>query len=230
MSKQAAPVTDLDKMIAAMTEGRKLVSELHTAVRDAKQTIKELRRIREEVLSTDDLSTQLDRAVGISIKEFMDKMTASVEEASEAVYNRFDTIMMICMGEEPLSVKEGRRTTIELIKEFVEKKSIPIKILEEIYLLMSSELKNILERDPRARVTGFERLPIMVDNRIKAPGALVVIPAYGELNPQLVEVNMQTGEGAERAAKCIEALGEERARLIPAAFAPNRAEGAADPA
>lgn len=218
MPKQP-PQTDIEKMIAAMHEGRQLVIELHTAVRDAKQAMKELRSLRSELLSREELRDRLDTISEQQIERYSSAIDLAIKQATDAVNNRFDTIMMICMGEDPLSVRQGKRTTIELIKDYVNAKKLPIRITEEVYVLISPEIKKTGDESPAMQVSGgLERLPIVVDHRVPPGTLFLCIPQIADQPAQVIEVNILTGEGVERSRQCLREYDILRDSLIPDAF------------
>ena len=218
MTKQV-PQTDLEKMIAAMTEGRELVRELHTAVRDAKTTMREWRETRERVLSSDEIQQALKDLTAEELIKYHDTLAKSIDDATERVNDRFDTIMMICMGEDPQSVKEGRKTVIQLIEDFVNAKRLPIRVTDEIYLIMSQRTRDKEASHPVIRMHGgVDKLPIRIDNRIRVGMGYLVVPGIAGLPPQVVEINFETKEGLERGVKCLDAYAAERKRQVPVGF------------
>src|SRR5882724_4219598 len=98
---------------------RELIKTAHTAIRDLKQEKRELRELRDDWMKTPELKEQLDLAAGKAFGDWQEGLKVAIDKSTKAVYQRFDTIMMICMGEDPVSVKEGKATVIELVRQFV---------------------------------------------------------------------------------------------------------------
>jgi methylthioribose-1-phosphate isomerase len=101
--------------IEALTQLRELVAEAHGAAKDLRQAIREARQLR----ST--LPGEAARRIDESVKQGLDEYSASLEhgigEATKAVYRRFDTIVAICLGEDPASVAAGSRTLEEILSD-----------------------------------------------------------------------------------------------------------------
>lgn len=45
------------------------------------------------------------------------------------MWRRFDTITMIALGEDPASVRQGKKTVPDLIREFLAAKDLPYRLV-----------------------------------------------------------------------------------------------------
>ena len=216
----------------AAVELRKLLAEAHQAIRDLRQERKDLRRQREEFVNGEDIVRKLDRSVADGIKAYEDGMITAIRDATEKVYERFDTIMLVCLGEDPESVRKGKKSVTDLIREVIRAREMPIKITEEIHIEMSPKTKadqkstniDVLMKAFRSR--GLDELPIILDSRVPDDTIWLVIPPVDDNDRRMIyEVNWRDGSGA---VNCAEALLDYRRRsyqaekkrldAIPAAF------------
>ncbi|HEV2175248.1 MAG TPA: hypothetical protein VGR71_16865 [Nitrospira sp.] len=224
---------DIDRYTAAAVDLRELLRQTHEAISDLRRERAGLKRDRAEFVDSKDLIARLDKATGDGIKQFIDQMTAHIRETEETVTRRFDTILMICLGEEPSSVRKGERTVIELIREFVRSKKLAIKITEEVHLEMSHETAADQKQDEAVINTiklfkpdGFDGLPIVYDSRIPRGTAYLVLPPANESDRRKVyEMNISSGAGCAEAHHGIIEFARrkyvaEKRRLdeVPAAF------------
>lgn len=223
----------LAQYIEASAELRKLITEAHQAIRDLRHEKKELRELRQSYLTNEDLKVKLDEAVGRGLATFNQALKSAIDDATQRVYDRFDTIMLICLGEDPVSVREGRRTVTELVTEFIRQRNLPIRVSEEVYLAMSPETKAREEHRikkvfhaplPSGRDVGS--LPIVTDRRMKPGLALLVIPPEQDGERRVaVEINLDTGEGAAAAADELRSVWDRNQQQIPAAFRKDSKQG-----
>jgi DNA anti-recombination protein RmuC len=99
------PENWIEQAAAAGTELRDLIQEAHRVSRD----LKTLRREMES--KTKQFGDDIEHAMGDRLKAMLNELTAVVERASAGVYNRFDTIEKLLLGEDN---REGKPTLPEV--------------------------------------------------------------------------------------------------------------------
>ncbi len=222
MAKQQK--TDLDRYIEAAADLRDVIVTAHQLLGDLREEQKRLRTLRDQWVNEIGLQKQLDDAVRIGLTGFNESLTKAIDKSTQTVYDRFDEIMLICLGEDPQSVREGKHTVIELVKDFVYQRKLPIKITEYVHLLMSKASHHAeLSGEFGATMKGFherigKKLPIMFDPRIPYGTAFLVLPAVGDDPPSVVELNLRTGENAQRAIKELRRVIDARTESVPPGF------------
>lgn len=220
------PKSELDQYIDAAAELRQLLRQSHEAIRDLRAERRAFREERDAWLSGAELRAQLDKTTAEMIESFTSGVLESVEDATTKVYHRFDQIMMICLGEDPISVRDGKKTVIELVLEFIAARGLPIRATEQVHLLMSAETKAKQEvilasiginSFPSGR--SFSDLPIVLDPRVPDGIGYVVIPRPSDGGKRKVfEINVQTGEGADLVAEELLQIHLKQEEEVPAAF------------
>lgn len=232
-------MADLDDTIAryqAVVEDlRAQIPIAHQALRDLKHEQRELIRKREAFTSADDLVKELDLKVATGIKSYEEGMLDAIAEAQQRVYRRFDQIMLILLGEDPESVRQGKTTVVQLVRELVQSRNLPVKITEIVHLEMSPETKAKQKEQgidalfKRLRMRGMDELPIITDSRVPADHVWIVIPPVEESDRRTVyDLDTGTKSGHEAAMQALEALMDYRRRKyaydkaelakVPAAF------------
>jgi hypothetical protein len=139
--------------------------------------------------------------------------------------------MMICLGEDPDSVKSGKKTVAQLMREYVKQRDLPIHVTEEVHLTMSPKTAESQRAELGKRpllkplISRFDKLPLMLDSRVPDNVAYVVIPAIGEHRQTVVELDLVSGRGADIAMRELRLYEhrkyeEAKANLakVPAAF------------
>lgn len=107
-------MTDLDK-------------EIETA-KDLRAEAKAAKEARAEFFSAPELDARLGELTEAALARYSASIDEQIKKATEAVWNRFDTITMICLGEDPKSVREGKKTVPDLIREFIAAKGLPYRL------------------------------------------------------------------------------------------------------
>lgn len=223
----AKPVTQdlIDQYTEAAAKLRPLIREAHEAQKALNEERRALRLEREHFVSSRDLIVRLDNAVAEAISVYQDRTLKLIEETEDAMWRRFDTVMAIMFGEDPESVKNGNKSIIDLVKDFVKSRGIPIRMTEEVHLLMSSASRD----EQRARFGGmtfpsgrnFDKLPIFVDQRVPDGIAFLYIPAASEgEKARMIELKLGTGDGADTAAEALAELFQRQAECLPPGLRP----------
>ena len=121
-------MADLDREIETLTALREATREAREAAKDLRAEVKAAREFRREFLATPELDARLGELTEDALKRYSDSIQQQIEKATQAVWNRFDTIAMICLGEDPKSVREGKKTIPDLIREFIAAKGLPYRL------------------------------------------------------------------------------------------------------
>ena len=121
-------MADRDREIKSLTALREATREAREAAKDLRAEVKAAREFRREFLATPELDAQLGELTEAALKRYSDSIQQQIEKATQAVWNRFDTIAMICLGEDPQSVREGKKTIPDLIREFIAAKGLPYRL------------------------------------------------------------------------------------------------------
>jgi hypothetical protein len=120
---------DLDKEIETLMAIREATREAREAAKDLRAEMKAAREARREFFAAPELEERLGKLTGEALAEYAGNMKQQIDEATQAVWNRFDTITMIAMGENPKSVREGKKTVPDLIREFIAAKNLPYRLV-----------------------------------------------------------------------------------------------------
>lgn len=92
MSK--TPMDDVQELRAATREA-------HEAMKDLRLLIKSMETVREELLDVSHqvFDQRLEEQTSLALKAYQDTVAKAIEDATQAVYKRFDTITDILLGE-----------------------------------------------------------------------------------------------------------------------------------
>jgi hypothetical protein len=101
--------------IEALAQLRELVAEAHGAAKDLRLAIREARQLRSTL--PDEAARRIGESVDQGLAEYSASLEHGIDEATKAVYRRFDTIVAVCLGEDPESVAAGERTLEEILRD-----------------------------------------------------------------------------------------------------------------
>ncbi len=121
-------MADLEREIETLTALREATREAREAAKDLRAEMRAARELRREFLGTPELDARLGELTEAALSRYSDGIDKQIKLATEAVWNRFDTITMICLGEDPQSVREGKKTIPDLIREFIAAKGLPYRL------------------------------------------------------------------------------------------------------
>ena len=121
-------MTDLEREIETLTALREATRQAREAAKDLRAEMKTAREFRQEFFGTPELDARLKELTEAALASYDAGIKKAIEDATQAVWNRFDTITMICMGEDPQSVREGKKTIPDLIREFIAAKGMPYRL------------------------------------------------------------------------------------------------------
>jgi hypothetical protein len=121
-------MTDLEREIETLTALREATRQAREATKDLRAEVKRAREARAEFFAAPELDARLGELTGAALASYDKGIKDAIDKATEAVWNRFDTITMIAMGEDPQSVREGRKTIPDLLREFIAAKGLPYRL------------------------------------------------------------------------------------------------------
>jgi len=121
-------MTDLEREIETLTALREATRQAREAAKDLRAEMRSAREFRQEFLATPELDTRLKELTEAALAEYSATIDKNIKLATDAVWNRFDTITMIALGEDPQSVREGKKTIPDLIREFIAAKGLPYRL------------------------------------------------------------------------------------------------------
>lgn len=211
-------ITRYQKAVEELREQNQLA---HANIRDLNAARKSLLDLRKQWIDSTSFQDKVDEAIGPELKRSLDTIVAGMREVEKKTLERFDEIILICLSEDPVSVKEGKRTVIELVKDFVEVRHLPVHITVETHLMMNSNTKRRQEQKSAKRVravTGsdFENLPLLIDESVKDDMAILFLPSYENGKPAQFIMNLRTGQGVRRASEAVGEVMKRDTEKIPA--------------
>jgi vacuolar-type H+-ATPase subunit H len=113
-------MSDPEKDLAALKEATRAA---HEATKDLIAATKEARKVIEEIKAEAD--EQVDQRLSVALKEGLDELAESVgqaiETATTAVYDRFDRVADILLGETKSDIRSGSPSLPSLAKKVAEK-------------------------------------------------------------------------------------------------------------
>jgi hypothetical protein len=123
-------MADMDREIETLIALREQTRLAHEAAKDLRAEVRAAREARKEFFAAPELEERLTALTGEALERYKDNITEQIQRATEAVWNRFDTITMIALGEDPASVREGKKTVPDLIREFIAAKNLPYRLVK----------------------------------------------------------------------------------------------------
>lgn len=125
------PIPDhLQRELEVLQELRAVVREAHEAARDLRADMKAARELRERFLSAPELDEQMGKRVKEGLEEYDETLQQVIKVAEAAMYNRFDVLTAICLGEDPESVKTGVTSIPDLLREYIATKDLPYRLVK----------------------------------------------------------------------------------------------------
>jgi hypothetical protein len=101
------------------------LAELNEKIREVNGTLKDIRaerRLAEELIARhipEQVDTRIDAAVTAGLDEFSASLDTAIEGATQGVFNRFDIIAGIALGEDAASRRKGTQPLEELVRQYV---------------------------------------------------------------------------------------------------------------
>ena len=121
-------MADLEREIETLAALREATRSAREAAKDLRSEVKTAREFRREFLSTPELDARLGELTAAALASYDEGIKKAIGDATQAVWNRFDTITMIALGEDPQSVREGKKTIPDLLREFIAAKGLPYRL------------------------------------------------------------------------------------------------------
>jgi hypothetical protein len=109
----------LQHELEVLQDLRAVVREAHEAIQDLRTAIREARELRERFLAAPELAEQLGERVKEGLDEYGKVLQEAIKVAEQAMYNRFDVLTAICLGEDPESIRTGVTSMPQLLREFI---------------------------------------------------------------------------------------------------------------
>lgn len=103
---------EIKNLEAAIREAHTLLKDLRAATKDAKDAIVQVRAVARSVFE-EEMAAQVDAG----LKSYAEGIGKSIDEATEAVFHRFDTIANTLLGEGKRARKQGQTALRDLIEE-----------------------------------------------------------------------------------------------------------------
>jgi hypothetical protein len=133
-------MSDLDRLPELLAELRGLVREGNGVVKDLWHAIRGARDACADLPAT--VTSEITQEVTAGLEAYDKQLAIAIAEATQAAYDRFDTIAMICLGEDPESVREGKRSVTDLIRLYLKTKGLPwelVPVLADRAQMMAAE-------------------------------------------------------------------------------------------
>jgi len=119
---------DLGKEIETLIALREEIRRAHETLRDLRAEMKAARELRQSFFAAPELEQRLGALTESALAEYSVTVSEHIGKATEAVWNRFDVLAMIAMGEDPESVREGKKTVPDLLREYIATKGLPYRL------------------------------------------------------------------------------------------------------
>jgi hypothetical protein len=119
---EPSPYQELIDLLKAQ---REVIHEGRELLQDLRATVKEAR----EYTGSEEIAKRINDTVKKGLEEYAEALNTAINQATEAVWNRFDVLMDIAMGEDPESVRKGNKTTEELLREYIRTKNLPFDLV-----------------------------------------------------------------------------------------------------
>lgn len=114
-----------DPYAATLAKAEVKVAELDAKLREVNGTLKDLRDERrrvEELLGRkiDELvDTRFEAAVTEGLEDFGTSLDAAIAGATQGIFNRFDLIAGVALGEDAANVRKGGESLEQLVRQYV---------------------------------------------------------------------------------------------------------------
>lgn len=115
--------TVLDAKIALLDEKIREANGTLKDIRDEKRaTEKLIQDFRADTAAR--LEAVVEEAVRVGLNDLGKSIDTAIGNATDAVYNRFDVIAGICLGEDAISRSEGKPSIETLVREYVKRNGL----------------------------------------------------------------------------------------------------------
>jgi hypothetical protein len=110
-------MSDLDELPRQLLELRDLIRQAHEATTDLRAVLKEARAMRDSLPAAAEkaVSEKFSAEVASGLVSFHDALGKAIDDATQSVYRRFDTIEKLLLGEDDKSVRAGKPSIPQMI-------------------------------------------------------------------------------------------------------------------
>lgn len=111
MGRAKTPTEEAEELRAATREA-------HEAMKDMRGLIREMATVEERLRETAAtvFAERIEEQVAAGLAQYSESISTAIDNATEAVDRRFDTIASIMLGEDPATVRKG----LPSIKDYAE--------------------------------------------------------------------------------------------------------------
>lgn len=111
MSHQPTPANEIADLKVA-------IREAHEILKDLKQMIKVAQQVRDEVIGAASIlvNDAIEEAIRIGLAAYGKAIETAIEDATDAVYDRFDTLFENLMAVDKASVKKGDPSVYDMLE------------------------------------------------------------------------------------------------------------------
>jgi hypothetical protein len=108
---------NLDELPGQLLELRELIRQAHEATQDLRAAMKEAAALRDSLPAAAEqaVSEKFRAEVESGLVSFHDALGKAIEDATAAVYRRFDTIEKLLLGEDDKSARAGKPSIPQMI-------------------------------------------------------------------------------------------------------------------
>jgi len=117
MSKQKPPDDPTAELRAAVREAHEVVKDLRSLIHEGRELVGQIEAAAEATVDE-----RIKSAVAVGLSNFQTQLNTSVEEATQAVFARFDKLADTLLGETKAEQRRGRSLP-QLIQAHVEGRS-----------------------------------------------------------------------------------------------------------
>jgi hypothetical protein len=111
-------MSDLDELPAQLLALRDLIRQAHEATRDLRAALREAQAMRDSLPAAAEkaVSEKFTAEVEAGLASFHDALGKAIEDGTQAVFRRFDTIEKLLLGEDERSVRAGKPSIPSMIE------------------------------------------------------------------------------------------------------------------
>ena len=111
-------MSDLDELPRQLIELRDLIRQTHEATRDLRAVLREAKAVRDSLPAAAEkaVTEKFNAEVEAGLASFHDALGKAIEDATQAVFRRFDTIEKLLLGEDDKSVRAGKPSIPQMIE------------------------------------------------------------------------------------------------------------------
>lgn len=121
---------DLDELPQQLAELRELIRQAHEASQDLRQAVRDARELRDELPGRvkDVVAHTIGNEVNEGLQTYRDALAEAIASSTEKVYERFDKMAAILLGEDPKSLRAGNRSLPEMLANIAARAGTPVTL------------------------------------------------------------------------------------------------------